>query len=136
MSKSPKRKGDRGEREICELLGGERSYWQPDKRGDVVDVPYIGCVEVKRRKDGFKQIYQWIQDVDAVAIRADRRDWLVVLPAEDLRQLCRELDALKEVNKSLTLLYKEAFDGSQSQGVRGDGTGELSRDQGRVKGSR
>ncbi len=108
--KAPKRKGDRAELEVCRLLGGERSYWQPDQRGDVVNVPYLGAVEVKRRKDGFKQLYEWIKPVDALAIRADYKDWLVVLPIEDLRLLLKELDGLKATNRALTLLTEKGRD--------------------------
>lgn len=95
--KASKIKGDQGEREICKLFGGQRTYWQPGRktRPDTVDVPYLGKGEVKRRADGFKQLYKWLADNDFLAIRADRKDWLVVLKAEDLKLLLDEMDELK-----------------------------------------
>jgi hypothetical protein len=40
--------------------------------------------EVKARKDGFKQLYGWLENekVDALALKADRQDWLVVVTLE------------------------------------------------------
>jgi len=36
-------------------------------------------VEVKRRKDGFRQLYGWLQDADFLFIRADRKDYIVAM---------------------------------------------------------
>lgn len=97
--RGPKRKGDHGEREICKLLGGERTYWQPGSektQGDVINVPYLGRVEVKRRRDGFRQLYSWLADNDALAVRADRKEWLVILRAQDVKLLCEQMDELKK----------------------------------------
>lgn len=63
--------------------------------GDVTNVPYIGTVEVKRRRDGFKQLYGWLANNDALAVRADHKEWLVILRAKDVKLLCEELDELK-----------------------------------------
>lgn len=98
--KAPKRKGDRLERELAKLMGGERTYWQPEnteeeKHGDLVNVPYLGRGEVKGRKDGFKEIYKWLTGNDFLAVKADRKPWLVVMPAQDLKQLIDEMDELK-----------------------------------------
>lgn len=78
-------------------MDGERTYWQPgqEKKPDLVDVPYLGRGEVKRRKDGFRQLYGWLANNDFLAVRADRREWLVVLRAEDLKLLLSEMDELK-----------------------------------------
>jgi hypothetical protein len=92
--KAPKRKGDKAELEIAAMFGGERSFWQPDERGDVVAIPYLGRAEVKRRKD-FKTLYGWLAPVDALFMRGDRKDWLVLMRAEDLKKLLEELDELK-----------------------------------------
>lgn len=46
-------------------------------------VPILGrdlVVEAKARAKGFSQIYSWLQGRDALVIRADRRDALVILP--------------------------------------------------------
>ena len=84
---SPKHKGDRGEREIIQMFpGATRTFWQPEQdkqRGDVLNIPYIGRAEVKRRKD-FATLYNWLADNGALFLRGDRKPWLVVLPAKDL----------------------------------------------------
>jgi|GEM_PF-1240307 len=97
--KASKRKGDNFERDIIHLFGGRRTFWQPEdkeKRGDVVDVPYLGRGECKARKDGFKQIYEWLGDNDFLAIRADRKKALIVIRTEDLQRLIDEMDGLKK----------------------------------------
>ena len=101
--KSPKAKGDRGEREIVKMFGGDRSYWQPGAeitQGDVLSIPYIGSAEVKRRKR-FTTLYNWLADNDALFLRADRMPWLVVMPAEDLRELLDELDGYKRAQHKI-----------------------------------
>ena len=103
--KAPKAKGDAGEREIVKMFpGSQRTYWQPGNnkrsnsaRGDVLDVPYLGRVEVKRRKD-FKTMYDWLADNGALFIRGDHRTWLAVMPAEGLKLLLDEMDELKRQN--------------------------------------
>ncbi len=96
--KAPKDKGDRGELEIVKMFpGAERTFWQPEQdrqRGDVLNIPYLGRAEVKRRKD-FKTLYGWLADNGALFLRGDRRPWLVVLPAEDLKLILEEMDELK-----------------------------------------
>ncbi len=84
--KSPKRKGTTGEREFCMITGATRiplsgaaGRTNPDFAGDVI-WPGVGKGEIKRRKAGFKQIYSWLEGNDFLAIRADRREWLVVFP--------------------------------------------------------
>lgn len=99
--KAPKLKGDRFEREIVKMFGGERTFWQPDngdssKTGDVVNIPYIGKVECKVRENGFKQLYKWLNGCDGLFIKADYKPVLVVIPAEDLKLLLEELDGHKE----------------------------------------
>lgn len=48
--------------------------------GDVRVSGYLG--EVKVRGDGFKELYRWLEHdgADFLALRADRKEWLVVLP--------------------------------------------------------
>jgi hypothetical protein len=96
--KSPKSKGDRAEREVIKLFGGERTFWQPEQgeqRGDIINMPYLGRCEVKIRYDGFKQLYKWLADNGGLFVRADRKPWLVVMPAKDLKAITDELDELK-----------------------------------------
>lgn len=96
--KAPRRKGTRAERELARLLGGERvplsgsaggSY-----SGDVVALDLRW--EVKVRRDGFRQLYRWLDGRDAVALKADRRPWLVVLPLTKLMQLLQRDGGVEE----------------------------------------
>ena len=80
MSASQHRKGRGGENEFARLIGGERisSIGKPGP-----DVEGLGLVwEVKRRRDGFRQLYGWLagDGVDALAVRSDHQQWLVVVP--------------------------------------------------------
>lgn len=81
-----RRKGAGGERELAALLPNaikiSRSY-QPG-----ADVVWMGYnIEVKRRSNGFKTDYKWLQDAPIVAKRADRKPWLVVLELDTLLDL-------------------------------------------------
>jgi hypothetical protein len=90
--KAPRRKGIRGELEVAKLLGGQRvplSGAAGGKYTGDVDVPALGIGEVKRRKNGFRQIYKWLGDNDFLAIRADRQPWLVVMPIDKVQGLIR-----------------------------------------------
>jgi hypothetical protein len=42
------------------------------------------------RKDGFKQIYDWLEDKDLLIVKADRKEPLVVLRLEDYIKLLKE----------------------------------------------
>lgn len=90
--KAPRRKGNRGEREVAALLGGHRVPLSGsaggEYSGDVI-VPPLGIGEVKRRKDGFRQLYGWLEGRDFLALRADRREWLVVVPLETLQRILK-----------------------------------------------
>ena len=49
--------------------------------GDIL-LPLMGrdlCVEVKARADGFRELYCWLNGRDALIIKADRQEPLVVL---------------------------------------------------------
>jgi hypothetical protein len=37
-------------------------------------------VEVKARADGFREMYRWLDGRDALVVKANRRDPLVILP--------------------------------------------------------
>lgn len=81
MGRGSKRKGYRGEREFADLVGGQRVPLSGAAEGFENDVILDGIrFEVKRRKDGFKTLYGWLKNADALAIRADYKEWLVVLP--------------------------------------------------------
>ena len=98
---SSQRKGKRAEREVARLL---RDAGIPARRvplsgsvegflGDVVielgDRELVG--EVKRRRDGFKELYRWLEGRDLLFCRADRRGWVVVMPVEIFIELVREV---------------------------------------------
>ena len=83
MGRRSKRKGYRGEREFADLVGGQRVPLSGAAEGFENDVILDGIrFEVKRRKDGFKTLYGWLKNTDALAIRADYKEWLVVLPVD------------------------------------------------------
>ena len=89
--KASRRKGLSGEREFCKLYGGERVPLSGAAggsfKGDMVDVPYLGRGEIKRRARGFQSLYNWLADNDFLAVRADRKDWLVIMRADRLKQI-------------------------------------------------
>ena len=103
MSKSQRTKGAVGEREICDLifrdLGIEvhRNLQQTrDGGADIKLKPY--SIEVKRRA-AIGNIYDWMSQATAgcdvaerpiVVCRADRKQWLAILPIDELFRLIRE----------------------------------------------
>ena len=92
--KSPKRKGDAFERAVCMALGGRRTFWQPEggeNRGDI-EVPVLGRGECKVRKNGFRQLYEWLEGRDFLVIKADRRPALVVLNLSVMTELIERVN--------------------------------------------
>ena len=96
MGKASREKGLRGEREFAELVGGRRVPLSGAQRGyeNDVEIPTpTGTLraEVKRRKGGFTTLYSWLEDErerpDVVAVRADRKGWLVCMSAETFLKL-------------------------------------------------
>src|SRR5690606_3456849 len=67
-----RRKGSDAEREFAKLIGGERVPLSGAAGGSYTgDVVGLGLKwECKRRKDGFKQLYSWLEGKDALALRA------------------------------------------------------------------
>lgn len=99
MGKASRDKGGRGEREFAKLIGGVRVPLSGAQEGFKGDVKGLGMSwEIKRRRDGFKQLYAWLEDEreqpDAVAMRADRKDWIVCM------KLDRFLKLMEEENRS------------------------------------
>lgn len=89
MGRSQKQKGSRREREFAKQIGGQRIPLSGAAKhageAHTGDVEGIGLRwEVKARKDGFKTLYKWLSEeaVDGLALKADRKGWLVVLPLE------------------------------------------------------
>lgn len=103
MGKAQRTKGAAGEREICDLifqnLGIEahRNLSQTrDGGSDIKLKPY--SIEVKRRA-AIGNIYDWMTQASAgcdtaerpiVVCRADRKEWLAILPIEELFRLILE----------------------------------------------
>ncbi|EGL82083.1 hypothetical protein CathTA2_2446 [Caldalkalibacillus thermarum TA2.A1] len=85
-----KRKGSSAEREFAKLIGGTRIPLSGSQRGFKGDVKGLGLTwECKRYRDGFRRLYAWLEgeDIDALAIRADRKPWLVVMEVDTLLKL-------------------------------------------------
>ena len=95
-----RRKGYEGEREFVNTYGGERMPLSGAQggsfTGDVVGLPYLGRGEIKRRARGFKTIYDWLASNDFLAMRADRKPWLVCMKMDDLKLILEEMDELKK----------------------------------------
>lgn len=89
MGKAQRDKGARAEREFAKLIGGERIPLSGAAGGSYTgDVIGLGLKwECKVRGNGFKQIYGWLEGNDALAVKADRKEWLVVVPLELLLEL-------------------------------------------------
>ena len=99
MGKSQRDKGARCEREIAKLLGAERvplSGACGGRYSGDLDHGYLGRGEVKVRGNGFKQLYDWLGENDFLCVKADRKPWLVVMRASDVKQLIDEMDEIKE----------------------------------------
>ena len=87
-----KQKGNRREREFAKLINGLRIPLSGAQEGFENDVQGLGLRwEVKSRKKGFKTLYDWILDErekpDALAIKADRKPWLVVMELDKFLEL-------------------------------------------------
>ena len=96
MGKSQRDKGYRVENEARKKLEahGLDAYRVPlsggaSIKGDVVirkgdPLPADEwTLEIKARANGFKQIYKWLEDADALVLKADRQKELVVLDMDD-----------------------------------------------------
>lgn len=96
MGKAQRDKGNRAERELAKLLGGERVPLSGAAGGSYTgDVVALGLTwEAKVRGDGFKQLYGWLEGRDVLAVKTDRKPWLAVIPVTTL------LDLLKNKNDS------------------------------------
>jgi hypothetical protein len=90
--RASRQKGNRLERAVVRLLqdhglGAERVPLSGSAGGSYsgdISVPVIGhdlIVEVKARATGFRQLYAWLESRDALIVRADRREPLIILRA-------------------------------------------------------
>ncbi len=91
--RAPRRKGDRVERAVlAELKGAGLAVKRVPLSGSAAGYPgdlsvQLGgrerCVEVKARAD-FKTLHSWLENRDALILKADRKAPLVVLKLQDL----------------------------------------------------
>ncbi len=97
MGKMQRNKGNRVEREIVNYL---KDNGIPAKRvplsgaaegfkGDIIIDGSLRA-EVKARKDGFKQIYDWLEGNDYLFIKANRKPVLVVMEIDEFIRLIKE----------------------------------------------
>jgi Holliday junction resolvase len=104
--RASRQKGNRLERAIVHLLqdhglGAERVPLSGSARGSYLGhltVPVLGrdlVVEAKASANGFARLYSWLEDRDALVIKADRRHALVILPL----RLAAEIGAAVEGRK-------------------------------------
>lgn len=94
MGKASRDKGGRGEREFAKLIGGVRVPLSGSQNGFKGDVKGLGITwEIKRRRSGFKQLYGWLEkeseQPDALAVRADRKDWIVCMKLDKFLELMK-----------------------------------------------
>jgi len=85
-----RRKGSAGEREVVKILNaaGFNAHRVPLSGGAAVGELYrgdvlcreLGVIEVKRRAVGFQQLYGWLEKADMLIVRADKKEWLLVIP--------------------------------------------------------
>lgn len=103
MGKRSRDKGARAEREFAKLISGERVPLSGAAGGRFAgDVVGLGLRwECKRRANGFRQLYGWLENADALAVRADRREWLIVIPLERFMELLErgKQDGHKQQNR-------------------------------------
>ena len=86
MGLHSRNKGKRAEREVVALA--------VDPQARKCDVTIAGRpAQVKVSGNGFKAVYAALQDVDVAFLRADRKPWLAVLPADQLFALLSRSDS-------------------------------------------
>ena len=95
---APKRKGSAGERELVNIFkeAGIEAQRVPlsglvdGYAGDVYLPGLNKRVEVKRRKNGLKTVYDWLSqnpDVSYLAFRIDRQPWIVAMSLDEFLNL-------------------------------------------------
>ena len=108
--RASRQKGNREERLLVRILqeygfAAERVPLSGAARGRFggdLSVPLLGRdlrVESKVRADGFRELYKWLEGADALVVRADRQEPLVVLPFKFAIEIARTCRARKEFNQ-------------------------------------
>ncbi|MBI3967366.1 MAG: hypothetical protein HY329_17165 [Chloroflexi bacterium] len=83
MGKASRDKGARRELEFAKLVGGQRvplSGAAGGHFGEDVRLPNGWLAQCKARADGWRTLYADLGQADLLALKADRRPWLVVVP--------------------------------------------------------
>ena len=89
MGKAARDKGNRRERELTALLPGAQKISAMYKPGP--DLIWNGrLIEVKARQTGMKKAYDWLEDANMLAYKADRKPWLIILPLNELLDILEE----------------------------------------------
>lgn len=91
--KASREKGNRRELQFARLVGGQRIPLSGAAGGQFredVLLPNGWRAQVKAKADGFRMLYSALAgDADVLALKADRKPWLVVLPEERFLELYR-----------------------------------------------
>lgn len=103
MGNPQRQKGDRFERVVVDMFN---SAGQPAQRvplsgaagghfaGDI-KTEWLGqpkTLECKKRADGFKEIYKWLDDHDGLVIAADRKQPIICLPLDNFLDILSIFD--------------------------------------------
>jgi Holliday junction resolvase len=121
-------KGNRLERAVVRLLqdhglGAERIPMSGSAGGSFsgdVTTPLIGrdlTIECKSRANGFLKLYGWLEGRDALIVKANRRDALVVLPLRLAAEIAIAADGL---SGKQTACVNRIIRQAQDRGVRAD----------------
>lgn len=109
MSKSQRTKGASGEREVCGLIfenlgiAAKRNLTQVREGGADIKLPPYS-LEIKRRAR-IGNLYEWMEQSEnscgtgerpIVICRADRKQWLAVMPIDEFFRLSREEIAINK----------------------------------------
>ena len=98
--RASRQKGNRAERALVRFLqdrgfAAERVPLSGSAGGRFagdLTVPLLGAdrtIEVKVRRDGFRELYRWLDGSDLLIVKADRREPLVVLPLKLAAEIAR-----------------------------------------------
>jgi hypothetical protein len=102
MSNRSRRKGARRELEILHLAQEQAfavtKHSGMYKVGHDINWPLLDRewrVEVKSRAKGCATLYRWLEDRDAVVVKADRERWLLVVPLLDAIPIMKKAEGKK-----------------------------------------
>ena len=110
MGKASRDKGARGERALVRYMqergfAAERvplSGAAGGKFRSDVEVAVLGAdwrIECKTRAQGFKSLYEWLDGSDALVVRADRQEPLVVLPLRRAVELLHKAEKYRSIRE-------------------------------------